>query len=328
MSNDKNETLITPPRRQFLGQIGLMGAGAVLASCAPSLAAHPNKTNLDVSIMNFALNLEYLEAAFYLAAVGRLSELSGTSVGGNPAPSHVQLPSGFTGASPVPGLDGDELEWAHEIASDELAHVKALRQTITAKGGAPVAQPVINLNTSFTTAGSLASNGAITNFNPFANELFFLHGAFVFEDVGVTAYKGAARYIFDDGANGVLEAAAGILAVEAYHAGLIRARLYQLRGEQAAAGLTVAQVVQAISNLRDSVDGATDVDQGILGSENNTGRTTGISNVVPTDANGIAYSRTPRQVANIVALSGSTTFGTNSFFPNGLSGNFSTLLSL
>ena len=62
-------------RRKFLGMTGLMGAGAVLSSCATTIAAAPAKANLDAIIFNFALNLEYLEAAFYLAAVGRLGEL-------------------------------------------------------------------------------------------------------------------------------------------------------------------------------------------------------------------------------------------------------------
>ena len=65
MSENSNK----PSRRQFLGTAGLVGAGAVLASCAPAMAT-PGKANLDAAILNFALNLEYLEAAFYLAAVG------------------------------------------------------------------------------------------------------------------------------------------------------------------------------------------------------------------------------------------------------------------
>lgn len=317
----------TPNRRNVLGMLGMMGAGAVLASCTNVVATEPTKPNLDATIFNFALNLEYLEAAFYLAAVGRLNEL--TAAGGDAA--KVILPSGFTGTggTAVPGLTGDLRAMMEEIADDELAHVKVIRAVL---GSAAVAQPRLDLSGAFVAAGKLASNGAITNFNPYANPLFFLHGAFVFEDVGVTAYKGAARLLVDDKAGGNLENAAGILAVEAYHAGSIRTQLYLRRTEQAAAGLTVEQVVQAISNLRDAVDGTDDRDQGLTAT-GNPGVLARNANIVPTDANGIAFSRTPRQIANIVLLDTTGKAAKGGFFPDGLSGNgvtgdYSSILSL
>ncbi|CAM3900128.1 ferritin-like domain-containing protein [Deinococcus saxicola] len=319
MSNDMQGT---SSRRKFLGMAGMMGAGAVLSGCANVIATQPpkpTKANLDAAIFNFALNLEYLEAAFYLAAVGRLDEL--TPHGGDLG--QIILPAGFTGRGGVsiPGLSSNVRNLAEEIADDELAHVKVIRAVL---GDAAVNQPTIDLSGAFIAAGKAASDGKITNFNPYANELFFLHGAFIFEDVGVTAYKGAARLLVDDSEGGNLENAAGILAVEAYHSGAIRHALYLRREEQAVAGLTVAGVVQAISNLRDAVDGPADNDQGIVPTleGNPSSLRASASNIVPADANAIAFSRTPRQVANIVLLDTSGTAVKGGFFPNGLKGDF------
>ncbi|WP_295819476.1 ferritin-like domain-containing protein [uncultured Deinococcus sp.] len=302
-------------RRKFLGMTGLMGAGAVLSGCTSVIAANPVKANLDAIIFNFALNLEYLEAAFYLAATGRLGELD--AAGGDS--SKVLLPDGFTGKDGVgvPGMSAAVQAYANETATDEKNHVIIIRKVL---GASAIPQPVIDLRDSFKAAGSAASNGAITGFNPFANELFFLHGAFIFEDVGVSAYKGAARLLVDDSEGGNLENAAGILAVEAYHAGMIRTLLYQRRTETAAAGLTVEQVVAAISNLRDAVDGSSDDDQGI------TGPVATESNIVLADSNSIAFSRSPRNVANIVFLDTTGTATKGGFYPNGLSGDFSKIL--
>ncbi|UBV42004.1 ferritin-like domain-containing protein [Deinococcus taeanensis] len=299
-------------RRRFLGTAGAVGATTLLASCAPAMSVP--KPNLDGTIFNFALNLEYLEAAFYLAATGRLQELD--AAGGDS--SKVILPAGFTGRNGdgVKFASADVRAYANEIATDELAHVRVIRKVL---GLSAVAQPTLDLGPAFVAAGKAASGGAIANFNPFANDLFFLHGAFVFEDVGVTAYKGAARLLSDDSAGGNLENAAGILAVEAYHAGMIRTLLYQQRDTQVTASLKVSDVVQAISNLRDSVDGPLDTDQGILDAN-------GMANIVLADSNAIAYSRTPRQVGNIVFLGVNATKG--GFFPDGLSGDFSKILAL
>jgi hypothetical protein len=146
--------------------------------------------------------------------------------------------------------------------------------------------------------------GPSDTFDAYANENNFLLAAFIFEDVGVTAYKGASPLISN---KTFLEAAAGLLAVEAYHASLIRTVLF-------ARGLGVP--ANQISDARDSLDGASDDDQGIL----NADRT---ANIVPTDANGLAYSRTAGQVLNVVYLTPrATTSG--GFFPSGVNGTLNT----
>lgn len=284
-------------RRSFLAKAGLATAGVVgaakLLSMGGSIASADDAktvTQTDINVLNFALNLEYLEAEYYLrAAYGRglsNSDIAGVGTLGN-----------VTGGTLVPFQNGAFRDYAQEIARDEEAHVKFLRSAL---GGAAVARPEIDLKSSFTNAAIAAGLiSAGQEFDPFANETNFMIGAFVFEDVGVTAYHGAAGLITD---KTVLGAAAGILAVEAYHAGIIRTILYQL-GQFPAA--------KAISDLRDAADGPGDFDQPI--------RLQGHANLVPTDANGLAFSRTTTQVLDIVYLGGAAAnFG---FFPDKLNGN-------
>ena len=77
---------------------------------------------------------------------------------------------------------------------------------------------------------------------------------------------------------------------------------------------TLRTAATAISDARDSLDGSTDVDQGIVNATDST-----VSNIVPLDRNGIAFSRTPGDVLNIVYLTReSVTMG--GFFPRGANG--------
>ena len=280
-------------RRAFLQTLGMSAAGLAVLGAGASMGASSAaaQTVTDTDILNFALNLEYLEAEFYLrAAFGK--GLPPNLVTGTGDQGTVE------GGTKVPFATPIFREYAQEIANDELAHVKFLR---TALGSARVAEPDIDLRRSFNTAaraaGLIADN---QTFNPFANENNFLIGAFIFEDVGVTAYKGAARLIDN---KDILEAAAGLLAVEAYHAGEIRT-LMRSRN--------LISEAKKISDLRDSVDGPTNLDQGIV--------LDGKVNIVPTDENGLAFSRTEGQVLKIVYLGGGDG-SRNGFFPRKLNGN-------
>jgi hypothetical protein len=194
-----------------------------------------------------------------------------------------------------------------------------------------VAQPAINLGTSFQTLATAAQipNGA--SFSPYASDAAFLVGAYVFEDVGVTAYHGAAGLLTTPGN---LTAAAGILAVEAYHAGLVRTTINYLDPT----GSSIAGYTNLISALR-----ATLAQQALLGAApspfdtnpDDFGLATfsvsiGGSNATATritdaDAtNVVAFARNTTQVLNIVtgggAVSGTTavTPATGVFFPAGL----------
>ncbi|USI73433.1 ferritin-like domain-containing protein [Sphingomonas morindae] len=297
-------------RRKFLKAAGMasatVAASSLLAACGNDggSSGTPNTTTApqisDADILNFALNLEYLEANFYAFAV------TGAGIGAS-LQGGTGTQGAATGGRAVAFTDPVVKAYAAEIAGDELAHVAFLRSAL---GSAAVAQPAIDVGTDPNGAFSSAARaaGLISagqSFDPYASDENFLLGAFIFEDVGVTAYKGASPLITN---STYLEAAAGILAAEAYHAGLVRTALYA-KGLQANALITAAG---KISDARDSLDGASDDDQGLVDANGN-------GNIVPTDANGIAYSRTTGQVLDIVYLT-SMAKAKGGFFPNGVNG--------
>lgn len=251
-------------------------------STTPTPTPTPGITDTD--ILNFALNLEYLEAEFYLRAATGMG-LSDTDAGSGAGT--------VTGGAQVPFKTPAIQQYALEIANDELAHVRFLRKAL---GSAAVPRPAIDLTNSFNAAASAAGIGSM--FDPFSDEDSFLVGAFTFEDVGVTAYHGAAGKL-TTASN--LGAAAAIMAVEAYHAGEIRTLIADLGGNY----LTYAN---QISQLRAAAGGGAETP--VAG-----------STITAADSNSIAYDRTTDQVLHIVYLNANAgAVKSGGFYPNGLNG--------
>jgi hypothetical protein len=288
-------------RRAFVQSLGAYATAGIGIAAAAMSTKVDAQTVSDADILNFALNLEYLEAQFYSFAVNGAG-LPNTSLTG------TGTQGAATGGRQVTFSDPVVAQYAREIAQDEIAHVNFLRRNL---GPAAVAQPAIDIGISPTGAFSSAARaagliGAGQSFDPYANDENFLLGAFIFEDVGVTAYKGAAPLLAN---KTFTEAAAGILAVEAYHAAIVRTTLYR-KGIQAP---TLIDATERISTARDTLDNPADVDQGIapIGTA---------SNIVPVDGDGLVFGRTTGDVLNIVYLNaGAVSQG--GFFPSGVNGN-------
>jgi hypothetical protein len=262
-----------------------MASAAGLVTSAPVFA---QSDIADEDIFQFALNLEYMETEYYLRATtgeGISAEDAGSEAGEVKGGKAVKFESEAI------------RQFGEELAENELAHVRFYRKTL---GDKAVSRPAIDFDEGFKAAAKAAGLG--DDFNAFENDMTFLLGGMLFEDVGVTAYAGAAPLIKK---KEFLQAAAGILAVEAYHMGMARSQLYEM-GEEA------RKAANAISRARDKVDGPEDKDQGI--------EREGKANFVPSTKDGIAFTRTPQEVLRIVYLTDKEGADAGGFYPKGMNG--------
>ena len=338
MANQETKLLdeiVVTSRRKMLS-IGAAAFAGLAVGAAPRAASAA--TYSDADILNFALNLEYLEANFYyLAAFGTTIDKANAASTAAGAPlitlsGTVGTAGTVSGGSLVPFTTIEVGSYATETAVEEGKHVQLL---LSALGSSAVAQPAINLGTSFQTLAAAAKIPNGSAFSPYASDDAFLVGAYVFEDVGVTAYHGAASLLT---VSSNLVVAAGILAVEAYHAGLIRTSINYIDP----AGASIAGYTNLISALRAELSlagllGATASpydpnpdDYGLatfpvsLGSSSATVTATRLTDANP--SNVVAFARNTTQVLNIVTGGGAVNTAGNAavspatgvFFPNGL----------
>jgi Ferritin-like domain len=270
----------------------IVGCGSSSSSGSPTPSAPTTSTLTDADYLNYALNLEYLEAEFYLRAA--------TGNGLGPADSG-NATSKTTGGTELPGLTMVQSQYIYEIAQNELDHVRFLRSALAS---AAVAAPDIDLTNSFNALASAAGLGS--SFNPFSSYSNFLIGAFIFEDVGVTAYHGAAKLLTN---KTNLIAATEIHAVEAYHAASIRSQIVL-------AGSSLIATANAVETVRSMLGGGNET----------TLSATGIVAADPTTS--IGYERTTDQVLHIVyGTANGAGVKSGTFFPAGMNGNISVTTS-
>ena len=189
-------------RRNFMFTAGLTvgaaGALGLTAGCGGLLGVDPSSGPAPsaADVLNFALNLEYLEANFYLyitTGAGLPPEYQGT----NPGP--------ITGAGSAISFSDPQLgAFANQLAADEYAHVRLLRYTLQSLGITPVDQPALDLS----------ALGAVTN------DASFLAIARALETTGVSAYEGGIQYLVSNVA--AVNYGALIHVAEGEHEGILR----------------------------------------------------------------------------------------------------------
>lgn len=140
----------------------------------------------DIDVLNYALSLEHLEHAFYRDALA--------SSGGRFSEREVER-SEVAQYFARPTLRYSTYQQFENVRDHEKAHVEALTTTIDDLGGTPVREAEYEFG-----------YGTVPEFVATAARL---------EDIGVSAYAGAAPYLSDPD---VLSAALSIHSVEARHA--------------------------------------------------------------------------------------------------------------
>ena len=179
-------------RRIFMRKLATAGsalAAAGILGFSTSAEAQTAAPSI-VDVLNFALNLEYLEANLY-AAVSGMTPPSG----GGPV---TNAPTQLT-------LDAQTMATATGLYMDEMAHIQTLQNAIKSMGGTSITQPAIDLS----------SGGTVV----ITTQAQFLMVARQFTAVGNSAYTGSAQFLVSDVA--VLTTASQILGAEAQHLGAV-----------------------------------------------------------------------------------------------------------
>ncbi|VAI91417.1 unnamed protein product [Triticum turgidum subsp. durum] len=261
----------------------------------------------DIDPMQFALNLEYTEAEFFLHAafgVGLDQIAPNLTLGGTP---------------PVGAMKAnlDEVTWriVAEFGLQEVGHIRAIQNTV---GG--FARPKIDLSASnFARVMDQAFGYHLDPpFNPYIDSRNFLLACYVIPYLGINGYTGTNPIIDGYETKHLL---AGLLAVEAGQDAVFRALLFERKSETVPPykGITVAEFTDRISAARNQLGKCGVKDEGLtvppeLGAE---GRI--CTNVLSADRDSLSYARTPEELLSILYLTGDEHVP-GGFFPEGANG--------
>jgi hypothetical protein len=260
----------------------------------------------DVDTLQFAVNLEFLEAEYFLwAALGYgLDHFAPQLVLGGPPPIGAQKAN----------LDSLTEKIITEFAYQEVGHLRALKKTV---GLFP--RPLLDLSPhNFATLFDEAVGYKLNPpFDPYRDSLSYMLGSYVIPYMGLVGYVGANPLLNGYKTKRLL---AGLLGVESGQDAVIRTYLYE-RAEEVVHpyNIKVAEFTIRISELRNRLAKCGIKDEGIivppqLGAENRTE-----SNVLSANFYSISYRRTPGEILRVVYNTGNEHLA-GGFYPHGGNG--------
>jgi hypothetical protein len=290
-------------RRHFMAALGMTGAAAgagMLSGCSTSNSvAVTTATAAQTDLLNFALNLKFLQATFY-SYITQGHDLTGSAITNSPTPTNAPAALTFTGIAGV--TNGQQItDMLNEIYYDEKNHVSTLLGLLSSSA---VFRPAINL----------AAFGTITATNA-------LPIARLLEDVVVTAYANLVPSL----SSSDITVLSQIIGADSNHAGIVRLTALQ--------NPSIAANILADSQDVLPFDSGSPTAIATSGSTASGGffATAGATTATVTAPAGFAFLRTPSQALQILygtLASGSTTVtlatsGTTSggFFPSGVNGS-------
>ncbi|GLJ33172.1 hypothetical protein SUGI_0667920 [Cryptomeria japonica] len=242
-------------------------------------------------LLEFPLNLEYLEAEFFLFG----------SLGYGLDKAAPELPEG--GPPPIGGkkanLDPVTYNVILEFAYQEVGHLRAIKATVP---GFPRPQLDLSAEVFANTIDAAFQTKLNPPFDPYLNSLNYLLASYLVPYVGLTGYVGTNPNLISPNAKRLL---AGLLGVESGQDAVIRALLFKRLNEKVEPyPYTVAEFTRKLSMLRNSLGHTPSVDEGLVverqhGAE---GKVTG--NILAGDEYSVAYARTPEQILRIVYSTG------------------------
>ncbi|XP_031280592.1 desiccation-related protein PCC13-62-like [Pistacia vera] len=260
----------------------------------------------DKDLVHVALNLEFLEAEFFLiAALGNgLDSIAPELAEGGPPPIGARKAD----------LDDLTNRIIEEFGYQEVGH---LRSIITTIGGFP--RPLLDLSPqNFANLFDQAVGFKLDPpFNPYVNTINYLLASYAIPYVGLVGYVGAIPQLLNYTSRRLV---AGLLGVESGQDAILRALLYKKADERVLPyDITVAEFTNYISDLRNRLAMCGIKDEGLivplkLGAENKTE-----SNILSADVYSLSYARNPQEILRIVYGSGSE-YKAGGFFPDGGNG--------